>query len=230
MTIEDVSDTFTVTTTSGGQSLLTSSDLTLLGILRFPTVGVWDLRFAYLSPALRILPNGDRHFYATGPATVSPPNSLLEFDLTGLTPAMTIAAAPQCPLVLDHGGGMDPLVLHGAAGYYVGGGVWEEARQVLWVTVGDLYVPNVDWPTLLAWKASTNTWYGPWTFDVGTQRGRGHLGELPSWFTSAYLTTETLFVSAGQSSGAPAFAHAVTAGTTSARNTARCASTSAAEQ
>jgi len=186
---------------SGTKAVLQRKDLKFLGFLRFPT-SAGDLWYAEGVLALRRV-GGETRVFANGNRTANSP--LLEFRLPD-TPNPDLASAPTGTLLRTWGSVMAGRTITGGSGdHYTGGLYWDAARNAVWWSYGDGYVPVQSHPTLgcTVLNDSDGTWtsYGPWRTEWNSQRTRGAFCPVPSDFSAAYTGGKSVGIMASQASG-----------------------------
>jgi hypothetical protein len=187
----------------GGKAIMKPEDLKFLGFVRFPQAGVGDLWYASKTFAVRKVGSESR-IYIIGNATQDSP--LFELTLPDAQPNPNIAAAPLCTYRRTWGDVMKGRMLTGgSAGAYAGGMYWDSARDALWWSYGDIYVPTQSHPTLGATMfnegAGTFSSYGPWRTEWTSNRTRGAFLPLPAAFASSYTNGRNIGITATQASG-----------------------------
>jgi hypothetical protein len=187
---------------SGGQAVLKPEDLKFLGFVRFPQEGVGDLWYSSGTMAIRKL-GADTRIFINGNVTEN--NPLFELAVPD-NPNPVLASAPMCTYVRTWGDVMAGRKLTGgSAGSYCGGMHWDAAKNALWWSYGDIYVPTQSHPTLgctvLNDSANTFASYGPWRTEWTSNRTRGAFCPIPASFASAYTSGKSVGIMAAQASG-----------------------------
>jgi hypothetical protein len=180
---------------------LTTDDLVYRGFIRLSADagGLW---YADGKIALRKV-NGETRAFVVGDRTQKDP--IFEFTLPD-DPNPNMKAAPIAPLARRWGELMSGrMITGGGAGAYAGGLHWDEDRNALWWSYGDIYVPIRSHPTIgcsiLNDANGTARSFGPWRTEWSSQRTRGAFCPIPSWFSSAYMSGKSVGIMASQSSG-----------------------------
>jgi hypothetical protein len=184
-----------------GRAVITPDDLKFAGFIRIPA-SAGSLWFSDGRLAFRNL-NGETRLFLFGDRTKD--NPLLEMRVSE-TPNPDLAKAPTCTLVRDWGTVMAArMITGGSAGAYPGGLYWDAARNAVWWSYGDIYVPNQSHPTLgctiLDDGRGAWTSYGPWRTEWTSQRTRGAFCDLPPAFSSAFTSGKGVGLMASQASG-----------------------------
>ncbi len=187
---------------SAGRAVITPEDLKFAGFIRIPAVA-GTLWFSDGKLAFRNV-NGETRLFVFGDRTKD--NPLLELRVSE-TPNPDLAKAPTCTLVRNWGTVMlGRMIIRGAAGTaYPGGLYWDAARNAVWWSYGNVYVPSESDPsvgcTMLNDRDGSWNSYGPWRTEWTSQRTRGAFCDIPSGFSSAYTSGKGVGIMASQASG-----------------------------
>lgn len=191
-----------------GKALLTSNDLELLGIYRFP-YSTWNLADGGQPLAMRTVGAETRLFtftYDGSPAE----RKLLEFSVpTGDAPSMTLSTAPRMTYVRDYGDIWSGMVTSSGLGgaWAISGLRWDESLHGLWWHYSDGYAPspNSYHPTVGFTYINPTTHatssYGPWRQQEYANSVFGMQTQIPAWFADAYTNGHRWGVVSGAHSG-----------------------------
>ena len=184
----------------GTKAVLTQNDISFQGYIRFSAEH--DLWYWYGQLALRRVGNELRAFTAGN----VPDNYPLLEDALPDSPGAAVATAPQAKLVRSWGAlGPDKLLTGGSMGAQVGGLFWDQSRNALWWSYGDIYVPVQKHPTLgcaiLNDSSGTAGFYGPWRTEWSSQRTRGAFCAIPDSFAASYTGNRNTAIMSGIASG-----------------------------
>jgi hypothetical protein len=186
----------------GTKALLTPNDLNFRGFIRL-SVDAGGLWYANGTIALRKV-GGQTRAFMFGNVTENSP--IHEFILPD-NPNRDLASAPIAAQARRWGSLLEGRTLTGGdpRWWYPGGTYWDSARNALWWSYGDSYVPVQNHPTIgcSVLKDSDGSWtsYGPWRTEWPSQRTRGGFCPVPSEFASKYTGGKAVGIMASQASG-----------------------------
>ena len=185
---------------ASGRAALTASDLSYLGLFIMPD-DPGGARFGFSNGALtarRV--NGELRFFIAGALPNGDP--VYEISYPGYGP--NLAAAPRASLIRNWGDVYQGkrVVGSGTDNLTVRGLHW--ANDQLYWTYGDKYNVSSQWdPSVGATVLNANgsmVTYGPWRTQEHSQKSRGYMVTVPSWFTQ-YVNGATWAVGAPITSG-----------------------------
>jgi hypothetical protein len=179
-----------------GKRVLTLADLSFAGYIRFPA-DFDDLWYAYGQLAMRRV-GGQLRVFTAGDITNDFP--ILEYAMPD-KPGMDVATAPKATAVRNWGAiPLAQRITGGTMGSVVGGFYWDETRNALWWSYGDIYAPVDHHPSIgcaiLNDSNGTKAFYGPWRTEWHSQKTRGCFVPIPQSFADAYMDGKSLGVMA----------------------------------
>jgi hypothetical protein len=191
-----------LTPVPNNRRVLTPSDLEYLGLFRVPADPP-GTRFAYSWGAMTARKVGNDIRFLIAGAT---PNNDPVYEISYPGYGSTIETAPTAQLARAWGD-----IYQGKKHTYrpnerpTRGLLWHDER--LWWTYGDMYNasssswdPSVGCTVLNDGNGSLSA-YGPWRTQEHSQRTRGYMLEVPSWFAAAYTSGRRLAIGAPITSG-----------------------------
>lgn len=183
--------------------IVSPSDLRFAGFYRVPG----EMSYAYAAFARRSVNGKTRLFTNGGYNSTTRDWPLVELEVPGSAPGMDPLTAPPLQIIRAWPNYRAGHVLTNGSNNpnYPGGMYWDEARNAVWWTYADAYVPVQHFPsvgaTVLNDAAGTIQSFGPWRTAWLPQRTLGSFTDIPEWF-APHVGGKRIALSAFPTSGA----------------------------